>query len=52
GCAFWEKVDGKKSVSEIANLLLEDFSVEKEILLKDLEELLKTLTGNNIITME
>ena len=52
GCAFWEKVDGKKNVAEIAALLLEDFSVEKEILLKDLEDLLKTLTDNNIITME
>jgi hypothetical protein len=52
GCAFWEKVDGKKNVAEIAALLLEEFTVEKERLFKDLEDLLKTLTENNIITME
>lgn len=52
GCAFWEKVDGKKSVSEIADLLLDEFSVEKDRLLKDLEDLLTTLTENNLIKMD
>lgn len=52
GCAFWEKVDGKRSLSEIASLLLEDFNVEKERLVKDIEDLMKTLTGNNLVTLD
>ena len=52
GCAFWEKVDGKKAMPEITDLLLAEFTVERERLLQDLEDLLKTLTENNIIKME
>lgn len=52
GCAFWEKVDGKRSLSEITSLLLEDFNVEKERLVKDIEDLMKTLTGNNLVTLD
>ena len=29
GCAFWEKVDGKKAMPEIADLLLAEFTVER-----------------------
>lgn len=52
GCAFWEKVDGKRSLSEITSSLLEDFNVEKERLVKDIEDLMKTLTGNNLLTLD
>jgi hypothetical protein len=52
GCAFWEKADGKKTVSEIATLLLDEFSVEKEILLKDLEDLIKSLTENKLLSLD
>jgi len=52
GCAFWEKVDGTKAMPEIADLLLEEFTVERKRLLKDLEDLLKTLTENNLITID
>jgi hypothetical protein len=52
GCAFWEKVDGKRSLSEITSLLLEDFNVEKERLVKDIEDLMKTLTGNNLVILD
>jgi hypothetical protein len=52
GCAFWEKVDGKRSLSEIVSLLLEDFNVEKERLIQDIEDLMKTLTENKLITFD
>jgi hypothetical protein len=52
GCAFWEKVDSKRSLPEIASLLLEDFNVEKERLIKDIEDLIKTLTENKLITLD
>ena len=52
GCAFWEKVDGKRSLSEIVSLLLEDFNVEKERLIQDIEDLIKTLTENKLITFD
>ncbi|MGD0277802.1 MAG: PqqD family protein [Smithella sp.] len=52
GCSFWEKVDGTRSLSEIAALLLDEFNVEKARLLKDLEELIKTLTENRLLTLD
>ena len=52
GCAFWEKVDGKRNLSEITSSLLEDFNVEKERLVNDIEDLMKTLTGNNLVTLD
>lgn len=52
GCAFWEKIDGKKRLSEITALLLEEFNVEKEILSKDIEDLMKSLTENKLLTLD
>ena len=52
GCAFWEKADGKRSLSEIVALLLEDFNVEREILTKDIEDLMKSLTENKLVTLD
>ena len=49
GRAFWEKIDGTRSLPDIAELLLKDFDVEKERLLKDLENLILTLKENNLI---
>lgn len=51
GCAFWENVDGKRSLAEIAALLLEEFNVEKERLIEDIEDLAKALAKNNIVTL-
>jgi hypothetical protein len=45
-------VDGTRSLSEIAALLLDEFNVEKARLLKDLEELIKTLTENRLLTLD
>ena len=52
GCAFWEKADGTRSLSEIVTLLLEDFNVAREILTKDIEDLMKSLTENKLITLD
>ncbi|HUN54994.1 MAG TPA: PqqD family protein [Smithella sp.] len=52
GCVFWEKIDGVRSLPDIAELLLGDFNVEKERLLKDLEDLIKTLQENNLVTID
>lgn len=52
GCAFWEKVDGKRSLAEIAELLFEQFSVEKGRLFKDIEDLTKTLIENKLVTFD
>ncbi|MCU0614903.1 MAG: PqqD family protein [Desulfobacterales bacterium] len=52
GCAFWEKIDGKRSLAEIVELMLEQFNVEKEILVKDIKDLTKNLTENNLVTLD
>ncbi|MFA5323941.1 MAG: PqqD family protein [Smithella sp.] len=52
GCAFWEKVDGKRNLSEIVSLLLKEFNVERERLVRDIEDLMKTLSENKLITFE
>jgi hypothetical protein len=52
GCAFWEKVDGKKNLSEIVSLLLKEFNVEEERLVRDIEDLMKTLSENKLMTFE
>jgi hypothetical protein len=52
GCAFWEKVDGKRNLSEIVSLLLKEFNVEEERLVRDIEDLMKTLSENKLITFE
>lgn len=52
GCAFWEKIDGKRSLTEIVELMHQQFNVEKEILVKDIEDLTKTLAENNLVILD
>jgi hypothetical protein len=52
GCAFWEKIDGYRSLPQIIALLLEDFNVERERLTKDIEDLMKSLTENKLVTLD
>ncbi|KFO67378.1 hypothetical protein ER57_11235 [Smithella sp. SCADC] len=52
GCAFWEKADGTRTLPEIVSLLLEDFNVERERLTKDIEDLIKSLTENKLVTLD
>jgi len=52
GCAFWEKADGTRNLSEIVSMLLKDFNVERERLTKDIEDLIKSLTENKLVTLD
>jgi len=52
GCSFWEKIDGTRSLAQIAELMLEEFNVDRETLEGDLEALTKKLIENNLVLME
>jgi len=52
GCSFWEKVDGKRSVDQIVDLLFGEYKVERNTLEKDIGELVAALEKNQIITLE
>jgi hypothetical protein len=52
GRAFWEKIDGERNLSDIITLLLEEFNVERERLSKDIEDLLKSLIENSLVTLD
>lgn len=52
GCSFWEKIDGSRTLPDIATLMLEEFNVTQETLSKDLEDLTKKLIENKIITLD
>ena len=52
GCSFWEKVDGKRNVGEIVDLLFGEYKVERNNLEKDIDELVAALEKNQIITLE
>jgi len=43
-CSFWNKVDGKATVDEIIDQMLEEYEVEREVLARDIGELVTTLT--------
>jgi hypothetical protein len=51
GCSFWEKVDGKNTLTEIINYLLEEYEVTRSVLEKDLTELIDAMLKNNIISI-
>jgi hypothetical protein len=51
-CSFWEKVDGKKTLADIIDLLLEEYNVERKTLENDITELTVLLEENDIITIK
>lgn len=38
---FWELIDGRKTLGEIKNALLDEFDIAEEILIEQIKELLK-----------
>ncbi len=50
GCSFWEKVDGKRSMGVIIDLLLDEYNVERRSLEKDILELAENLEKHEIIS--
>jgi len=49
GCSFWEKVDGKKSIADIIDLLLNEYDVERKTLENDINELVAAMEKQNIV---
>ncbi len=50
GCSFWEKIDGKSSLGAIIELLLDEYSVERSSMEKDILELAENLIKHEIIS--
>ena len=50
GCSFWEKVDGKKSIADIIDLLLKEYDIDQKTLANDINELVAAMDKQNIIT--
>ncbi len=51
GCSFWEKVDGKRNLGEIINLLIEEYSVDRNTLVNDIEELVQALNKRSLLSI-
>ncbi len=49
GCSFWEKMDGERTLDQIIDMLLEEYSVDRQTLEKDINELVSTLEEKQII---
>jgi pyrroloquinoline quinone biosynthesis protein D len=49
GCSFWEKADGKRSLGEIIELLLEEYDVDRKHLEEDLLSLVSEMEKQNIL---
>lgn len=50
GATILPYFDGKHSVSELAEIVLEQFDIEKEIVLKDIQEFLLDLRNKQVIS--
>jgi len=49
GTRIWELVDGKHSVQEIAETIVGEFQVSREVALEDTKEFLKNLEASQVI---
>lgn len=49
GCSTWEKIDGSRTVAEIVRLLITEYSVEEDILTRDVLELIDKLQGQGLL---
>lgn len=49
-CSFWDKVDGERTTGEIIDLLLEEYEVEKDVLTKDINELIDSLESGKLLS--
>lgn len=47
--SFWEKIDGVKTLEEIIDLLIEEYRVERDVLVNDIEELVLDLKGKGLL---
>ena len=49
GTSFWEKMDGKLTISEIAEAIAEEYEVDTDMVKADLHELAEQLAANQLI---
>lgn len=49
-CSFWDKVDGERTTGEIIDLLLKEYEVEKDVLTKDINELIDSLESGKLLS--
>jgi hypothetical protein len=52
GSSFWEKVDGEKTVEKIIDSLLQEYKVERDVLVCDLNEFVHNLEDIGLISFE
>jgi hypothetical protein len=49
GCSFWQNVDGKRALGEIINLLIEEYNIDRNTLVSDIEELVQVLKNKELL---
>ena len=50
GLSMWEKVDGERTLEEIAALLLEEYAVERSVLERDIVEWAGQMTAGGLLS--
>lgn len=48
-CTFWNKVDGKTTIDEIIDQMLDEYEVERQVLSQDIMELVDVLTEYELL---
>lgn len=49
GCSFWQNVDSKRTLGEIINLLIEEYDIDRNILVSDIEDLIGVLKNKELL---
>ena len=52
GMSFWEKVDGARTVEAIVDLLLHEYETERDVLTKDLKELVDAMLAQKLLYLK
>jgi hypothetical protein len=52
GLSFWEKVDGIRTVEVIVDLLLHEYETERDVLIKDLMELVDAMLTQKLLYLK
>lgn len=48
-CSFWNRVDGKTTIDEIIDQILDEYEVERQVLSQDIVELVSILTEYELL---
>jgi len=49
GCSFWQHMDGKRTLGEIINLLIEEYDIDRSILVSDIADLIEVLKNKELL---